>query len=65
MTNEEKKDFEREADRQNRLSRFIRSRLWAQELGVTIYAMDFRTGRAWVYFEPEQAPLLASMEGAA
>ena len=65
MTDEEKKELEREADRRERLSRFVRSRLWAEELGVTIYAMDFTTGRAWVYFKPEAAPLLANMEGAA
>lgn len=60
---EEEKDAKRESEQKERMSRFIRSRLWSQELGVTIYAMNFVTGQAMVYFSPEQAPLLANMEG--
>jgi len=51
---------EREADR---LSRFIRCRLMAMELGMTVIAMDFTSGLALIRFDGETGPLLAAGKG--
>lgn len=47
----------------NRMSRFIRARMMAQELGVKIIAMDFSSGLALVKFDGETGPLLAATHG--
>lgn len=65
MTNDERKDMERRQETTERLSRYVRSRLLAEELGVDIVFMNFETGMAILNFKPEDAPLVASLGGVA
>lgn len=64
MTDEELIKLAKEVEKKERLSRFIRSRLLALELGVQVVAMNFVTGEALIRFDREDAPFVASVGGA-